>query len=361
MTDSVFPEVKKRFGFGCMRLPTVDDKVDIPATMEMVDYYMSKGFNYFDTAHGYLGGQSEQAIKTCLTSRYPRESYILTDKLTGNFFTDESEIRPLFQAQLDACGVTYFDFYLMHALNAEGHKRYLQQHCYDIAQQLKAEGKIRHVGISFHDTADVLDQILTDRPEIEVVQIQFNYLDCYDPVVQSMACYEVCRKHGKPIIVMEPIKGGSLTSLPDEALKLMTSGSPASYALRFVGGFEGIRMILSGMSNLAQMQENLSFMSDIVPLSSGEQAALEQVRSIYQSRNRIPCTDCRYCIERCPVDMPIPQLFAQSNKHRENGSEIDSQDLLHIDECLECGACAAACPQHLEIPELLKKIKNSTM
>ena len=172
-----FPEIKKNFGFGCMRLPMVGDKVDIPQTTKMVDTFLERGFNYFDTAHGYINGQSETALKECLTSRYPRESYVLTNKLSGNFFDKGEQIRPLFQAQLDACGVEYFDFYLMHAMNKNGHKAYQEMGAYDIAQELKAEGKIRHMGISFHDTAEVLDQILTDRPDIEIVQIQYNYVD----------------------------------------------------------------------------------------------------------------------------------------------------------------------------------------
>lgn len=268
--NTIFPEIKKIFGFGCMRLPMNGDKVDIPATTKMVDTFLARGFNYFDTAHGYIGGQSETALRECLTSRYPRDRYILTNKLSGNFFKTGDEIRPLFRQQLDACGVEYFDFYLMHAMNDAGHQRYLELGAYDIVRALKAEGKVRHMGISFHDTAEVLDKILTDCPDIEIVQIQFNYVDYADPIIQSKACYDVCRKHGKPVLVMEPVKGGSLVNLPQEALDKLTTGSPASYALRFVAGFEGMRMILSGMSNLEQMEDNLSFMASPVPLTEQE-------------------------------------------------------------------------------------------
>ena len=243
-----FPEIKKTFGFGCMRLPMIGDKVDIPQTKQMVDTFLARGFNYFDTAHGYINGQSETALKECLTSRYPRDSYILTNKLSGYLFETKEQILPMFQDQLDACGVEYFDFFLMHAMSDKGHQRFLELGCYDIAQELKAAGKVRHVGISFHDTAEVLDKILTDRPEIEVVQIQYNYVDYEDPNVQSRACYEVCRKHGKPVIVMEPVKGGSLVNLPQKALDLM-SDTPASYAIRFAADPEGMMMVLSGMSN----------------------------------------------------------------------------------------------------------------
>lgn len=206
--------IRKNFGFGCMRLPMDGENVNIPETKQMVDAFLDAGFNYFDTAHGYLQGKSETALRECLTSRYPRERYILTDKLTANFFKTEADIRPFFESQLAACGVEYFDFYLMHAQGAGNYPHFRECHAYETAFRLKAEGKVRHVGVSFHDTAEVLEQILTDYPDIEVVQIQFNYLDYDDPAVQSRRCYEVCRKHGKPVIVMEPVKGGNLVNLP---------------------------------------------------------------------------------------------------------------------------------------------------
>ena len=222
--------IRKNFGFGCMRLPMDGENVNIPETKQMVDAFLDAGFNYFDTAHGYLQGKSETALRECLTSRYPRERYILTDKLTANFFKTEADIRPFFESQLAACGVEYFDFYLMHAQGAGNYPHFRECHAYETAFRLKAEGKVRHVGISFHDTAEVLEQILTDYPDIEVVQIQFNYLDYDDPAVQSHRCYEVCRKHGKPVIVMEPVKGGNLVNLPEEAKAVMDGlhgGSPA--------------------------------------------------------------------------------------------------------------------------------------
>lgn len=350
-----FPEVKRNFGFGCMRLPMVADKVDIPTTMQMVDTFLARGFNYFDTAHGYIGGQSETALRECLTSRYPRDAYILTNKLSGNFFDREEQIRPLFQEQLEACGVEYFDFYLMHAMNRSGHKKYQQIHAYDIAQQLKAEGKIRHMGISFHDSAEVLDQILTDRPDIEVVQIQFNYVDYEEPKVESRKCYEVCRKHGKPIIVMEPVKGGSLVNLPQQAAALLKNGSPASYAIRFAAGFEGIMMVLSGMSDMAQMEDNLSYMADFKPLDEAEMEAVRQVRTLYQSQHRIPCTACRYCTGGCPAGIPIPELFAAMNEHLQK-KPADFTCFPRAKECLQCGKCETVCPQHLHIRTLLEGI-----
>ena len=230
-----FPEIKKNFGFGCMRLPMKDGEVDIGQFSQMVDEFLDAGFNYFDTAHGYLGGKSETALREGLTSRYPRDRYILTDKLTNFFFKKEEDIRPLFEQQLKACGVDYFDFYLMHAQGRENFAFFKKCRAYETALALKEEGKIRHFGISFHDTAEVLEQILTEYPQIEIVQIQFNYVDYDDPAVQSRRLMEVCAKYGKPVIVMEPVKGGSLIRLPEKAQQIYDSVgnglSNASYAI----------------------------------------------------------------------------------------------------------------------------------
>lgn len=215
--NTYFNEIKKNFGFGCMRLPMNSEEVDYELTSKMVDYFIQQGFNYFDTAHVYLNGKSEIALKECLTSRYPRNQYILTNKLSTHHFNKQEEIFPLFESQLEACGVDYFDFYLMYAQSDEIYAKYKKLHAYDEASKLKEEGKIKHFGISFHDNADVLDMILTENPDIEVVQIQFNYVDYEDPAIQRKACYEVCRKHNKPVIVMEPVKGGNLVNLPKEA------------------------------------------------------------------------------------------------------------------------------------------------
>ena len=214
--NTYFNEVKKNFGFGCMRLPMNSEEVDYELTSKMVDYFIQQGFNYFDTAHGYLGVKSEIALKECLTSRYPRNQYILTNKLSTHHFNKQEEIFPLFESQLEACGVDYFDFYLMYAQSDEIYAKYKKLHAYDEARKLKEEGKIKHFEISFHDNADVLDMILTENPDIEVIQIQFNYVDYEDPAIQRKACYEVCRKHNKPVIVMEPVKGGNLVNLPKE-------------------------------------------------------------------------------------------------------------------------------------------------
>ena len=360
-------KVKKNFGFGCMRLPMNDDQVDIAETTRMVDEFLAQGFNYFDTAHGYIGGKSELALKECLTSRYPREAYSLTDKLTDSYFKTEADIRPFFESQLEACGVDYFDFYLMHAQNADNFKKFKACRAYETAFALKAEGRIRHVGLSFHDRAEVLDQILTEYPQIEVVQIQFNYLDYDDIAVQSRKCYEVCRKHGKPVLVMEPVKGGSLVNLPEEAKKVLDDlhgGSPASYAIRFAAGFPGMMMVLSGMSDLEQMKDNLSYMRDFKPLNETELAAVKKVQEIFHKMNMIPCTACRYCVEGCPKQISIPDLFAIMNikqlHHDWNADyyyeEVHTAPGRRASDCLKCGKCEKICPQHLPIRKLLEEI-----
>ena len=350
-----FDQIEKNFGFGFMRLPMIGEDVDIPQTMQMVDLFLESGFQYFDTAHGYIGGKSELALRECLTSRYPRDRYILTNKLSGNFFEKQEDIRPLFQQQLEACGVDYFDFYLMHALSASRMPQYRQARAFETAQELKAEGKIRHIGISFHDSAEVLDQILTEYPQIEVVQIQFNYVDFEDDKVESRKCYEVCRKHGKPVIVMEPVKGGSLVNLPAAAQKILDrleGGSNASYAIRFAAGFEGIMMVLSGMSNMEQMRDNISFMKEFRPLNSGEQEAIEKVCAIFRNQGLIPCTGCRYCTEVCPQQIAIPELFANVNALRQEQESVSIVGGMPAD-CIKCGKCEEICPQNLNIRELL--------
>ncbi|MDO5545918.1 MAG: aldo/keto reductase [Eubacteriales bacterium] len=360
--ESVFPEIQKRFGFGFMRLPMVDGQVDIPQTMKMVDAYLAAGFNYFDTAHGYLDGQSEKALKTCLTSRYPRERYLLTNKLSNNFFEKQEDIRPLFCQQLAACGVDYFDFYLMHAQNGERFEKYKSCLAYETVLELKAEGKVRHLGISFHDSPQVLDKILSEYPQIEAVQLQFNYLDYDDPKVQSFGCYEVCQKHGKPVFVMEPVKGGALVNLPPQAQRIfdgLGGGSNASYAIRYAAGFPGIRTVLSGMSTLSQVEENVAFMRDFRPLSEAEQAAVTRVRGILRGQDLIPCTGCRYCTEVCPMEIPVPDLFACLNDKRRTGrADISRIGGGRPESCLGCGKCEEACPQGLNIRELVQSARE---
>ena len=360
--NELFPEIRKNFGFGCMRFPTVDgETVDVGAVMEMVDYFMENGFNYFDTARPYHGGSSETVVRQCLTSRYPRESFVLTNKLSPTKFETEEEIRPLFEDQLKACGVEYFDFYLFHANSAVRHEKFKNTRAYDIVQELKAEGKIRHVGMSFHDTARVLDKILTERPEIEVVQLQLNYVDWDDMKVQSRKCYDVCKKHGKPVLVMEPVKGGTLVNLPEKATKELGGVSPANYAIRFAASKPEVFMVLSGMSNMEQMVDNVSFMKEFKPLTFAEEQVIERVRTIYQAQNRIPCTGCKYCVEGCYAQINIPQVFARMNDVLE-GKEgaVEAYKALDraADRCVGCDMCSHVCPQGLNIRMLMGQIQD---
>ncbi len=360
-------QIKKNFGFGCMRLPMQDGKVDTVEFTKMVDTFLERDFNYFDTAHGYVSGMSETALRECLTSRYPRDRYILTNKLSPHFFNKQEDIRPLFESQLEACGVDYFDFYLMHAQSADIYAKFKRCKAYETALELKAEGKIRHFGISFHDKADVLEQILIENPQVEVVQIQFNYVDYDDPSVESRKCYEICRKYGKPVIVMEPCKGGNLVNLPEDAAKVLAElhgGSAASYAIRFAAGFDGMLMVLSGMSNMEQLEDNLGYMENFRPLDETEKVAIQKVCDIFHAQNLIPCTACRYCTDGCPQQILIPDLFAclNSKKVFHNWNTDYYYNNVHTvrngkaSDCIRCGKCEKVCPQHLPIRELLQNV-----
>ena len=362
-----FSEVKGKLGFGFMRLPMIDDKVDIEHTQKMVDLFMEKGFNYFDTAHTYINGQSQKVLKECLTSKYPRDSYIIADKLSAWCFEKEEDIRPLFESQLEICGVEYFDFYLMHAQNKEHYEKYKKTNAYKVALELKAEGKIKHFGISFHDTPEVLNMILTEYPEVEFVQIQFNYLDFESESVQSRKVYEMCRKHNKPVIVMEPVKGGTLANVPDECIEVFkaSGGNPVNFAIRFAAGFEDVFMVLSGMSNLDMIEENTDFMADFKPLDSNEKTAIREVCDIIKSKVVVECTSCEYCTLNCPSKIAIPKLFSCLNNYNIFSNwnsdfyySVHTKNRGKASDCIKCGLCEQVCPQKINIREMLELVAN---
>ena len=369
MHKEIFDAAHGRLGLGCMRFPTkADGNIDTETVRQMVDLFMREGFNYFDTAHGYLDGRSERMVRTCLTTRYPRDSYLLADKLSPNGFEHHEEIRPLIEDQLRACGVDYLDYYLMHSQGPSNYDKYQRCGAYDEALAARDAGLVRHVGFSFHSDAAFLDRILTDHPDMEFVQLQVNYLDWESGVIQSHACCEVAAAHGKPVVVMEPVKGGMLVNLPDEAREALAAagpGSPASYALRFAASLPGVEMVLSGMGTPAMVEENVRTFSPLVPLAREEHAAVERVAQILRGQGVVECTGCRYCVDGCPKRINIPELFSCLNAKR--GYNEDSAGYYYrtthtgnghglASECVGCGACERACPQHLPIRELLREV-----
>lgn len=369
-TNKFFAEIKGNLAFGCMRLPMKDDKVDYEEFSKMAKAFIDAGFNYFDTAHGYIDGLSEIAIRECVSKKYNRADFLLTNKLTAPYFNSNEDIRPFFESQLELCGVDYFDFYLMHAQDRNNYKKFKECKAYETAYKFKEEGLIKHLGLSFHDKAEVLDMILSEHPEIEVVQIQLNYLDYEDASVEAGKVYEVCEKYDKPVLVMEPVKGGSLVNLPEDADKIfkdLNNGSNASYAIRYAASFPNVAVVLSGMSDMAQMKDNISYMADFKELTKEEYDAIDKVKEIFNNLNLIPCTSCRYCVleSKCPKSIKIPDMFAALNSHEAfhnwntkfyYNTVLTGGDYGKASDCIECGKCESVCPQHLEIRNLLKKV-----
>jgi len=364
----------KKLGFGFMRLPVADKNdvttIDYEQLNAMVDKFISGGFTYFDTAFFYHKGVSEEAIRKSLVERYPRESFLLADKMPAFIIKEQSEYETYFNGQLEKCGVEYFDNYLLHNLGARTYASSCELGGFEYMKKLKAEGKAKRIGFSFHDKADLLDRILTEHPEMEFVQLQINYLDWEDSTIQSRLCYEVARKHGKDIIVMEPVKGGALANLPEEAAEVFKALNPnvsnVSWALRYAQSLDGVIAILSGMSEMAHVEDNMDICDTFTPLTDKEMEAVYIVEKIVKSSSYVSCTDCKYCVDDCPKNIAIPQYFGMFNQAKKYknvllqsiyyGNLANHEDVGAADECIECGKCEDHCPQHLPIIKHLKEL-----
>ncbi len=363
----MFDKVKGRFGFGAMRVPMVDKEFDKEKVCEMVDAFIGAGFNYFDTAHGYMEGQSERLIRECVVKRYPRDEIVLANKLSPWFFEKEEDILPMFNTQLECCGVDYFDFYLFHTLTRKYYQKHIDCGSFEIFKKLKEEGKIKHIAMSFHDNAETLDKILTEQPIIEAVQLQFNYLDYDDPTVQSKACYDVAVKHGKKVMVMEPVRGGILSELPEKAMALFSknsSESPSLFALRFALSYPEVFMVLSGMSDIDMIKENTEMANNFKPFTEEEKKLSDSLRELIRESRLINCTKCSYCEDVCPKGIPIPELFSIYNdllgakKSRGDVKRKLMERGEKLGDCIECGKCEDACPQSIKIRELIKQMNG---
>ena len=367
MAERYFGADVPKLGFGLMRLPKLSSgKIDIEQTKEMVDLFMDAGLTYFDTAYVYDGGESEKAAKAALVDRYPRERFTLATKMCAwSGAHDAESAKQQFYTSLERTGAGYFDYYLLHALQKEHYKKYEENGLWDFVKEQKEKGLIRHWGFSFHATPAILDELLTDHPDAEFVQLQINYADWEDPAVASRACYEVARKHGKSVIVMEPVKGGRLAVPPKEVLAVLKEADPevsaASWAIRYAASLEGIITVLSGMSDTAQMKDNLSYMKDFRPLDEEEQAVIRKAQEALGRIDQIPCTECHYCTAGCPKQIPIPEIFAARNKQllwgqieegRAAYQKLAATGAVAAD-CIACGQCESACPQQIPVIQRL--------
>ena len=368
----------KKLGFGTMRLPIADnddptsviqDEVDM-----MVDTFMENGFTYFDTAYSYHNGTSEVALNKALIERYPRESYIIADKLPIFMITKQEELEPIFEEQFKRLGVDYIDYYLMHNVSGLSEAGFIDVNSFEFAKKKKEEGYIKKLGISSHANAEYLDNILNQHPDMDFIQLQINYLDWENDVVEARKCYEVARKHDLEIVVIEPLKGGFLANVPKKAEKLMrdyNGQSPLEWALRFVAGLPGVFMVLSGMSSQKQVAENVKIFDNIKPLNDEEHEILKEVVKIINENIAVECTGCNYCINSCPENIAIPKVFDMynlemiDNKKRftavVNAYVNYAKEAKHglASDCIKCGACISQCPQHINIPEELEKVKDT--
>ncbi len=367
----------KKLGFGCMRLPLLDKddqtSFDTELLNKLVDTFIEKGFSYFDTALTYHGFKGEEAVRKALVERHPRASFTLATKLPPRMLNAEEDQERIFNEQLEKCGVTFFDYYLIHNIGYSAYSQACQYKTFDFVQRKKREGRIKNAGMSFHDTPELLDEILSAHPELDFVQLQINYIDWENPAIQSRRCYEVARKHNIPIIVMEPCKGGNLAEVPQEAESLMKTTRPdasvPSWAMRFATSQEGVTMVLSGMNTLEQVLDNTSYMSDFKPLDEEEYAVIKRVTEVINKNTAIPCTTCRYCEEGCPKKIAIPDYFVLYNSaKRAVTNNFSSQFVYYLNltsnhgkagDCIDCKRCEKACPQHLNVTQFLKDVSST--
>ena len=357
-----------KLGFGLMRLPEENGVIDMDHVCRMVDAYMSAGMNYFDTAYVYHGGRSEVAAREAIVKRYPREDFMLATKLPAWEIRKVEDVDRIFEEQLERAGVSYFDFYLLHSIeDGSNYETYEKYDCFNWGMKKKEAGQIRHLGFSFHGSPKLLEEVLDKHPEIEFVQIQLNYADWNNPVVRSGQLYQILEKRGIPIIVMEPVKGGTLANVQTELKKMFEEVRPgasaASWALRYVGSLPGVMTILSGMSTIDQINDNIATFTDFEPLSDEEQKVVEKVREIMLNIPLIGCTSCRYCCDGCPMKISIPDVFSAVNTVRLYNEQFRPQMFYNglvqssgrASSCVGCGQCEGVCPQHLPIIDLMKE------
>ena len=362
----------KKLGFGTMRLPRLDAddpaSIDIEQFKKMVDMFIDRGFTYFDTAYPYHQEKSEEAVKEALVKRFPRESFYLADKMPILRVTKTEDYQTFFDEQRRRCGVDYFDYYLLHNLGRDRYVNTEKFGGFPFIAKLKKDGYVKNIGFSFHDDAETLDRILTDHPEVDFVQLQINYLDWNSIAIQSGACYEVAKKHGKKVTVMEPVKGGALVNLPQHALDKFKEFygdsesvlTPASLAIRYAASLDNVQMVLSGMSDISQLQNNTAYMRDFEPLNEAEYKLIDEITKILNSSGTIQCTSCRYCMEVCPGNINIPEYFGLYNMHAVTGNKSNmyyerfSMNHGKASECIKCGKCEKNCPQHINIREKLE-------
>ena len=360
-----------RLGFGLMRLPkNPDGSIDIPQTCEMADHFLAAGGTYFDTAYVYDNGASEAAFRSAVAERHPRESYTVCTKLNAFMqCTDEASAKQQFVTSLERTGAGYFDYYLLHALQRSNTHLYNNYHIWDYIAEQKAKGLVRNYGFSFHADPELLEQLLEEHPEVDFVQLQINYADWENPGVASRRNWEICKAHGKPVVIMEPVKGGILANPIAPVRDILTRANPdascASWALRFAAGLDNILAVLSGMSSLEQMDDNLRQMMPFIPLNEAEMQVIEEARKALDAAKDIPCTACHYCTKGCPMDIPIPEIFTVYN--RKEGSPhfrtvreytIVTTDRGKAADCIQCGQCEGVCPQHLPVISLLEKCRE---